>query len=120
MQRYSVIWRNSNYIKSWNEFDEISISAMEKTWQFIKEYEFWFLARPKAKYDFTTEHFILREKDQSTSYWKYKELYQLIEWFSKSDYLCIRNSISMQTIPLFVHYHIAKFKDIDKDIIKLL
>lgn len=118
MQRYLIMWRSYDYIEAWDEIDygEISISEMKRTGQFIKEYKFWFLALPKAKNDFTTEQFILREKDNKLSDLKYKELYELIEWFSKSDYTCRRNSISMQSAPLFVHYHIAKFKNMDKEI----
>lgn len=122
MPRYMVLWRSYDYIEKGNTIDygEISISEMKKTGQFIKEYEFWFLAKPKAKNDFTTEQFILWEKDTEMSDKKNTELYTLIEWFSKADYTCRRNSTSMQSAPLFVHYHIAKFKDIDKEISALL
>ena len=122
MQRYLIMWRSYDYIASWDtvDYEEISIPAMKKTGQFIEEYRFWFLAKPKAKNDFTTQQFVLWEKDNKTSDKKYKELYELIEWFSKSDYTCWRNSISMQSAPLFVHYHIAKFKNMDKEINKIL
>lgn len=122
MPRYMVLWRNYDYIEKWNTIDygEISIWEMKKTEQFIQEYEFRFLAKPKAKNDFTTEQFILWEKNNEVSNKKYTELYELIEWFSKADYTCWRNSTSMQSAPLFVHYHIAKFKDIDKEISALL
>lgn len=122
MPRYMVMGRSYDYIQEGATIDygEISVSAMKKTGQFIQEYEFWFLAKPKAKNDFTTEQFVLWEKDTEISDGKYKELYELIEWFSKADYTCWRNSTSMQSAPLFVHYHIAKFKDIDKEISTLL
>ena len=122
MPRYMVMGRSYDYIQEGATIDygEISVSAMKKTGQFIQEYEFWFLAKPKAKNDFTTEQFILWEKDTEISDKKYTELYELIEWFSKTDYTCWRNSTSMQSAPLFIHYHIAKFKDIDKEIIALL
>ena len=122
MQRFMIVWRHNDYVQAWNKvnYDEISIPAMKETWQFVKEFTFWFLAYPKAKYDFATEHFILWEKDNKESDEKYRELYDLIEKFSKSNYTCLRNPISIQTIPAIIHYHIAKFKDMDKEITKLL
>ncbi len=122
MPRYMIMGRGYDYIEKWNTIDysEISISEMKKTGQFIQEYEFRFLAKPKAKNDFTTEHFVLWEKNTEILDKKNTELYTLIEWFSKDEYTCWRNSTSIQSVPLFIHYHIAKFKDIDKEINELL
>ncbi|MEI7557861.1 MAG: hypothetical protein WCJ45_03355 [bacterium] len=55
------------------------MSAMKKTGQFVQEYKFWFLAKPKAKHDFTTQQFVLWEKDIQMSDEKYTELYEIIE-----------------------------------------
>ncbi len=117
-----VLWRSYDYVKDIEDVDyrQFSIAEMKRTWQFIQEYRFRFLAEAKEKNDFTTEHLIVWEKDTNTSHEKYAELYQLIEWFSKDDYICWRNCISRQSAPLLVHYHIAKFKDIDKEISNLL
>lgn len=122
MQKYIIIWRKNEYISAGNEinYDEVSLEKMKETWQFIKEYTFWFLAHPKAKHDFTTEQFVLWEKNKEKSDGKAKELYELIEKFSKDDYICRRNSISLQTIPWIIHYHIAKFKNMDKKISTIL
>lgn len=122
MQRFLVLWRSYDYIEFWTspDYTKISVPEMTKTWQFIEEYDFRFLAKPKAHHDFTIEHFVLWEKDRNDSNWKYQELYSLIEKFSQSNYTCWRNSVSMQTVPWLVHYHIAKFKNIDKEVIKSL
>lgn len=122
MPRYSILWRSYDYITNWKDIDynEFCIQEMQKTWQFIQEYKFWFLAYPKAKHNFTIEHMILREKNTTKSEKKYEELYELIEKFSKDDYVCWRNCISRQSIPWIVHYHIAKFKDMDKEIDQLI
>jgi hypothetical protein len=81
MPRYMVMGRSYDYIQAGDTIDygEISVSEMKKTRQFIQEYKFWFLAHPKAKNDFTTEQFILWEKDNILSDEKIRELYTLIE-----------------------------------------
>ena len=122
MSKYIVIWRDYEYIPLWSKIEnhELTIAEMKKTWQFIKEYDFRFLAKSKAKYTFAIEHMIIREKNHDDiSDKKYKELYELIEWFSISNYMCWKNAISTQTVPYLTHYHIAKFKKIDLDISKL-
>ena len=122
MQRYIILWRKFDYrdVKDAIDYTEISVVAMKETGQFIQEYWFRFLSYPKAKHDFTIEHFVLWEKDTKASDKKYAELYEIIEWFSRNDYTCRRNPISLQTIPLIIHYHIAKFKDMDKEVMNLL
>lgn len=122
MQRYMVLWRCSDYMQLWETVDykEITVPEMKKTWQFIQEYIFWFLAKPKAKNDFSEEHFIIWEKDKNISDEKYRELFEITNWFSNSGYICRRNPLSLQSMPLLVHYHIAKFKNMDKEIKKIL
>ena len=122
MQKYLVIWKWYEYMKPWSEidYDQVSLQGMKNTWQFIKEYDFRFLAHPKAKHDFVTEQFILWEKDTTISSLKNNELSNIIEWFSMLNYLCWRNPSSLQTIPWIIHYHIAKFKNIDDKISTLL
>lgn len=120
MWDYKIIWRKSKYIQPWGSFDyaEIWVEAMKKTWQFVQEYIYRFLAKPKAKHDFTVDQYVLREKEKSIqSESKYKELFQIIEDFSKKDFLCRRNNIGGQSVPLLVHYHIATFKEIDQKIL---
>ncbi len=120
MPRYAIIWKT--YTEKWRKIDpaSLSISEMKRTWQVLEEFKFWFLSQATSKNDFATEHLILWQKDDGVSVLKYKELYDLIESFSKSDYICWRNPSSRQSIPLIPHYHIAKFKDMDIEITKLL
>lgn len=121
MQRFIIIGRQEEYRTPWVEieYDEVSLSEMRQTWQFIKEYNHRFLATPKAKHDFTTEHFVLWERDLDRSELKKQELYDIIEEFSGLGYTCRRNAISLQTVPGIVHYHIAKFKNMDKEVEKI-
>lgn len=121
MQKFIIIGRQEEYRNPWVKIacDEVSLSKMKQTWQFIKEYRHWFLATPKAKHDFTTEHFVLRERNSDISNTKKEELYNLIEEFSASWYTCRRNAVSLQTVPWIVHYHIAKFKNMDKEVEKI-